>query len=334
MRIGIIARMDQTGLGIQSKEFFDHIPCKALVIDMSNIPRHTVQNYHWYPGQRFCIVDKALRIPADIIIDFIDDIDVLVTFETPYDYKVFELCRNRGVKTILQLNYEFLEYPSSYPKPDLFASPSLWNFEKIPLPRIHLPVPVDITKFSFDRKPKTFVHVAGNPAAFDRNGTLTFLNCLRYVDHKIDVVVKCQRHIALPKVPYHVRLVKDFNNINNYWENYTGGVLVMPRKYGGLCLPAQEAIAAEMPVIMTNITPNNTWLPSEWLVSAYPAGSFMCKQQVDYFDADMHELAARINQFCDDDFYYAAVNKAIEIKKNISWGALLPMYYSVLGLAE
>jgi hypothetical protein len=44
----------------------------------------------------------------------------------------------------------------------------------------------------------------------------------------------------------------------NYLDQYKDGdVLVIPRKYGGLCLPMQEALAHGIPVIMPDIEPND-----------------------------------------------------------------------------
>lgn len=333
MRIGAICRMDLTGLGIQSKEFFDHIPCKALVINSSNFKNGLAQYPQWYPGQKIVTPEKGLKIPPDVIKDFIKDIDVLITFETAYDYSIFEICRSKGVKTILQLNYEFLEYPSKLHPPDLFAAPSLWHYNDIPEPKIHLPVPVNAKHFHVKRRPYRFVHITGQPAAHDRNGTYSFLNCLRYVKNSIEVTIYCQNTFPLPRYPSYISVTKDFSYKQNYYDNFDGGVLVMPRKYGGLSLVVNEAIAAGMPVIMTDISPNNYWLPKEWLVFSQPSGSFQCKKHIDINEVDLQKLAEKIDQFCGDQFYDAAIKKALKIKSEISWEALLPQYKKVLGIS-
>lgn len=335
MRIGLIARADNTGLGIQSKEFFDHIPCKAFVIDSSLLaPSHTeilMPNIDRFPGQQVFQVqpghDMIGAVPLNLIEDFVKDIDILFAMETPYDYNFFSVCRNHGVKTILQLNYEFLDYPSGLPHPDLFAAPSPWHYEDIPNPKIFLPVPVNTKHFHPLIKPKTFVHIAGRPAIHDRNGTLTFFQSLQYVNNEINVALYSQRPfningIRSPKI----HLMLHFGSTPNYHENYSGGVLVMPRKYGGLCLPINEAIGAEMPVITTCVSPNNSWLPNEWLVSPSESKSFRAKKQIDVFETDPYALAQKIDEFCDDEFYDAAIKEARRIKNEISWQTLLPLY--------
>lgn len=332
MKIGLIARADFTGLGIQSKEFFDHIPCKALVIDSSALPggESLIPHTEWYPGQKVFRIQPGhgMRgaIPHLVIEDFVKDLDIVVAMETPYDYNVFTICRGLGIKTVLQLNYEFLDFPSGLPYPDLFAAPSMWNFENIPDKKVYLPVPVNKRKLKHDIKEKTFVHIAGRPAVYDRNGTRTFVESLRYVRSEINVVIRCQNPIiGIPDLP-NINLTYDRSIKENYEDNYSGGVMVMPRKYGGLCLPINEALGSGMPVIATDISPNNLWLPKEWLVEAAFAGTLHSKKTIDYYAADPAKLAAKIDQFCDDDFYYGAVSKAMDISESISWDNLIPLY--------
>jgi hypothetical protein len=335
MRIGAILRCDHTGLGVQSKEFFNHIPCKALVIDFSSMAPGLSEilnpNLHWYAGQTvFKWGSKHnLRgdIPRHIIEEFVKDIDVLVAMETPYDYNIFEICRQRGVKTVLQLNYEFLDFPSNLPKPDLFLSPSQWNYNSIPEPKKYLPVPVNTKVFQPKIKPNSFLHIVGRPAAHDRNGTQTLLAALNYVKSEIELVIKSQRPISF-SVPRNFKgnVTVDCSNKTEYFENYTGGVLVMPRKFGGLCLPINEAIGAEMPVIAPDISPNDMWLPPEWLVSATYSKTFSAKKTVDIFETDVIKLAEKIDQFCELKFYSDAIDIVRCIKKTISWEVLLPCY--------
>lgn len=335
MRIGLVARADSTGLGIQSKEFFDHIPnCKALVIDSSQLPGACSihrSDYSKYPGQMQFPMRPGFgmtgAIPDIIIQEFIKDIDILFAMETPYDYNLFSRCRQRGVKTILQFNYEFLDFPSHFPPPDLFAAPSLWNYDLVPDNKVFLPVPVNTDKFTPVRKLNHFVHNVGRPAIHDRNGTQTFLNALRFVKNEITVTLHSQQPIPIPiKPPDNVSLVPEFGNTENYHDNYNGGVLVLPRKYGGLSLPMNEAIAAEMPVITTNISPNNIWLPEEWLVESRTAGTLRSKKTLTYYEADAERLAEKIDQFCDESFFNTAVEKTKQLKETISWKTLLPKY--------
>lgn len=330
-KIGIIARCENGGLGIQSKEFYDHIPCKALVVDVSKVSQTMKQNHDWYPDSQVIYYEKNKRFKPEILKDFLKDIHVLVCFETPYDPSLFGLCKMLGIKTILQLNYEFLDYPSANIPPDLFAAPSLWHYDEIQDPKIFLPVPVNTKHFTPQVKYKTFVHIAGKPAVHDRNGTNIFMESLKYVKNEIDVILKCQLSLNKPTdIPAHIKIQYDFTNTKNYWDNYTGGVLVMPRKYGGLSLGINESLAAEMPVIASDVSPNFIWLPKEWLVPAKKNGAFQCKKKIDIYETDAELLAAKIDQFCEPSFYEDAITKAKELKDKISWESLLPEYMKVL----
>lgn len=337
MRIGLIARADSTGLGIQSKEFFDHIPnCKALVIDSSRLPGAIPHGMHFsdyskYPNQQ----QHSMRpghgmrgaIPYSVIEEFISDVDIVFAMETPYDFNIFDLCQQRGVKTILQYNYEFLDYPSTLPYPDLFAAPSMWNYDHVPDNKVFLPVPVNTDKFKPGKEKNFFIHNVGRPAIHDRNGTMTVLNSLRFVENKITLALHSQQAIPIPVAPpENVNLLPDFGNTPNYYDNYSGGVLILPRKYGGLSLPMNEALAAEMPIIASNISPNNLWLPKEWLVDTFHCGVLRSKKTLDYFECYHEQLAAKIDQFCDPVFYEIAVEKAKQLKETISWKTLLPKY--------
>jgi len=337
MRIGLIARADSTGLGTQSKGFFDNIPCKALVIDFQGMAQphdqHILKPHlERFPGQQ--VVKWGNRhhprgdVPREIIQEFIKDIDILFCMETPYDYDIFDMCRGK-VKTILQLNYEFLDFPNpNLTKPDLFAAPSMWNYDNIPNPKVYLPVPA--TPQPTIKAQNTFVHIAGRHAMHDRNGTQTLFQALNFVRSDITLIIRGQQDtLYVPnKRRANVKIMVDTLNKKDHLQNYeSGGILVMPRKYGGLCLPMQEAISFGMPVIAPDISPNNTWLPREWLVPAENAMTIRCKRNVDLYETDPVALAQKIDDFCHPVVYDRAVTIAEDIRKTISWEALLPKYH-------
>jgi len=329
MRIGGIFRCDNTGLGIQSMEFFNHIPCKPFVIDCSALGKSPVLTPypHRYNNAPVFKMQKGQSIPEERIQDFLKDIDVLFAMETPYNYRFFEVARKKRIKTILQFNYEFLEYPSNLPMPDLLASPSHWNYEEVPRPKMFLPVPVNTHKFKPNRQERVFIHIAGRPAVHDRNGTQVLLNAVKYIQSECKIIIRTPERLAFSRHVRNVKLEIDRTERVNYQDAYTGGVLIMPRKYGGLCLPINEALAAEMPVIAPDISPNNLWLPKEWLTPASWSQKLNARKVVDVYEPDARALAAKIDQFCDPVFYDQAILKAHELKNTISWETLLPLYH-------
>ena len=344
MRLGLVARCDNSGLGIQTWEYFRHLdPAKTLVIDVGHLaarPRHCNKQSHRdrYPDATF---NRGWTLTDQTVRAFLDGLDVVLGAETFYTPNMYRIAREMGVKTVLAPNWEFLD-PQA--EPDLWLAPSLWHYDDIPEPKQHLPVPLATDRFPLRELPDVathILHIVGRPAVHDRNGTHDLLAALQYVDAPITVTIKCQAPDYVRgllnqfgiAVPPHITLNIDTTSPENYWDNYRGDfdLAVMPRRYGGLCLPVNEAIAAGLPVLMPGIDPNNTWLPPEWLLPASPQGSFAAKQTIIYYSIDHWALAERINQYATDpDAYALAKTKAKLIRATHSWTALQAHYRKAL----
>ena len=82
-----------------------------------------------------------------------------------------------------------------------------------------------------------------------------------------------------------------------------------------------------MPVVMPAISPNDTWLPGEWLIPAHVTGSFMVKNRIDTHAVNPETLAAKLDRFATDERFYAnAVTNAWRIRDELSWDILKPVY--------
>jgi glycosyltransferase involved in cell wall biosynthesis len=244
-----------------------------------------------------------------------------------------------GVRTLLHANYEFLDLRD---QPTVWAAPSLWNFDRWPAGTTHLPVPIETDRFPITEKPLTasrFLHIVGRPAIHDRNGTLDLLQALQHVTAPITVTVTCQQPGYVSSLirehnihtPNNVTLVVDSADRDDYWTIYDNQhAMILPRRFGGLCLPANEAIGAGIPVIMPNIEPNNLWLCGAWLTEAIHAGEFSAKQHIQFYRTDLQVLAAKIDQLAlDEDFYGHSVYMARNLRKALSWETLTPRYLEV-----
>jgi glycosyltransferase involved in cell wall biosynthesis len=346
-RLGLIARADNSGLGIQTWEFHRHMkPDKTLVIDLSVIADSNDHcNKHVYlerfPG---AIVHRGLTPPPDVIEEFLADLDVVFTAETFYTHDLLHRANNRGIKTILQYNYEFLAHLNnpSLLSPTLFAAPSLWHYFATTLRnKIHLPVPIATDRFPLTEKPLTasrFLHPVGRPAIHDRNGTEDLIAALPLVRSEITVTFRCQRpgyvesllahHDILP----NVTVVVDTSAPEDYWRSYQDiDAVILPRRYGGLCLPANESLGAHVPILMPNIDPNNRLLPEEWLVPAHIAKEFDACNRIAVHHVAPSTLALAIDGFATDaDLYQRAVQQAGRLAQIYSWDSLLPQYQSVI----
>lgn len=340
LRLGLIARADSRGLGIQTHEVFRHLrPAKTMVVDcpsLAPLPLHLDR----FPG---ATVVHGFPTLADCR-EFLDGLDVVYTAETPYNQDLFSEAARMGVRSVLHYNFEFLAHLQNpdLPRPALFAAPSMWRYQDVPFAnKTYLPVPIALDRFADVWRPSTptatqFLHIVGRPAVGDRNGTKDLLAALPYVRSAVTVTIRCQDPAYVPSllnprsVPANVELVIVSADIPNYWDNYAGAdVLVMPRRFGGLCLPVNEALGAGMPVIMPAISPNE-WLPPDWLVPATKTGNFMAKTRIDLHTTDPRALAACIDRFATDRAFYAeAQTEARDWAKRNSWEALLPEYQRV-----
>jgi len=329
MRLTLLARDDKTGLGYQTKAYHKHLqPHRTIVIDMSII--NGSEQQHWYPH-----AERILGIPHDDQLDFIlADTDILLTAETPYNLNLYKRAKELGVKTICVENPEFYDhimYPE-YEMPDMIILPSTWQLDYIKghaesrgtkVLQIHHPV--DREDFPFRlRETNTVMHIAGKPATNDRNGTWDFLMACP------DGIVTTQNDDLAWQLRHQFRHATIYNAIDNNYDMYNlADILVLPRKYGGNCLPLNEALSSGMPVIMPDIIPNNNLLPGEWLVPAQVVDYFEPRGRVDIYQVDQQLLTDKIAWFKSQDIKELS-QKANEIADSISWQTLLPKYKEAL----
>lgn len=313
MRLGIIVRSDLTGLGIQSRNWVRLLkPDKVILIDSSPFNRNE-QHPEWYEDYNVMPIHGFIQ--ASQINQVLDGIDILLTFEIPYSYELIKAAKARGVKTIIQNNWEFTDYLQNpaLPFPDLLVNHSYWNLDKQKelWPQIseYCATPLfleeydSITLQNFERKGKRrFLHIAGRRTYEDRNGTEDLLEAVKRISPEVDfeLVIKTQT-TELPEIR-DSRIVIDRSAPLDEKELYRGfDGLIMPRRYGGACLPMNEALAAGLPVIMTNIDPNNKVLPKEWLVKAREKTQFMARTTIIVYESDRQELANKITEWAQDD---------------------------------
>lgn len=228
------------------------------------------------------------------------------------------------------------------PLPDLFGLPSSWHYDDLPYPNKRL-LRVPVATEKLPRHPergliRRFLHVAGRPAVHDRNGTAETIAAFRDVACP-DATLTVRVQVAAAADEYRAlagddaRITIDTTDMPRYGDAYRGfDVLVLPRKYGGLCLPMQEALGSGMPVIMTDVSPNDEMLPPEWLVPAARTGEFMTRTMIDIHTADVAALTDRLETFCalDEDQAEHEYATARILGAALSWDRLAPLYRDVL----
>lgn len=309
MRIGIIARCDNTGLGNQTRELVGMLnPSKVMVIDFSGY-NPIAQNPSIYNGYNTYHVNRS---PDDEQVrEFLTDLDLVISCETFYNDSIPNIARSMNVKTYLQYNYELFGYLADRKMPlaDVLLSPSSWYFQKMKQ-KIgnlvdgihHIPPPTTPELFSkakennLSRDHKRILHIAGKPAAKDRNGTMDVIEMLRHSRADYELVVHTQVPLEITQHDSRLTIITD--NIEDRQDMYSGyDAMVLPRRYAGLCLPMNEALLSGLPVFMTDISPNNSILPKDWLISSHEHGYIRTKTRLLMFQANTRELAGRIDDY-------------------------------------
>ena len=308
MRLGIIARSDNTGLGNQTRELVKMLnPHRVLLIDSRSF-NNNKQHPEWYSEYQ---VIKSNGFPRGSEISaFLRDVDVVLSCETFYSTNFADYARNKNVKTVLQYNYEFLENvsKSDAPLPDMFLAPSLWNLDKMielfgdKTTIKYLPPPTDASLFAgvrennMSKNHNRLLHIGGRKAARDRNGTETVIEMLKYSKTDYELVIKTQTPLEIKC--NDSRLTIDTGNPENREEMYDGyDAMLLPRRYAGLCLPMNEALISGLPVFMTNLMPNSAILPPEWLIKSEKIDQFRAKSMIDVHAGDPKNLAKIVDAY-------------------------------------
>jgi hypothetical protein len=295
-KIGLIARADvKGGLGIQTYRLNRLLkPDKVMLIDSSSF-----NGNQQYP-ELYDDVEAINGFPTpEQIADFCKQVDIVISCETFYSDYFVDIARANNTKTILIFNYEFLDQLNRphLSLPDKLIQPSYWYLDemKTRFNAEYLPTPIFEDEFekareiNLKRTGRKFLFMNGKTAAEDRNGLQSLYRALELSKGDFTVTVKAQNDV--PKHP-DPRLIYDFTNPENQNDLYEGfDCLIQPRRYGGQTLSMTEALQSAMPVIMTDIEPNNKVLPKEWLVPAKVNGQLMTRIMLDVYDANSGSLA-------------------------------------------
>ena len=146
MRLGLWgARMDNSGLGQQTFEFYRHMnPNKVVVIDISMLEKTPERRLKQYPERYIGTnlgkpnaeqsqINIIHGIPQEFEIrQFLNGLDVVFIAESAYNMSFYQIARQMGVKTAVQYNYEFFDWfgDSIWEVPDLFIAPTLGTMMK------------------------------------------------------------------------------------------------------------------------------------------------------------------------------------------------------------
>jgi glycosyltransferase involved in cell wall biosynthesis len=318
-RIGLIARADEGGLAQVSLGLFKHLnPASVMAYCPGWMPEHLDR----YPGAM--VVNKA---PTDNEIrEFLVGLDVVITLETPYNWKLFTIAREMGVRSIMMVDYEYTPDPLPT-KPDLLWAHNDWHLDDIRKlgPTVYIPMPVDREQFAFRLRKKalTFVAVLGNKVGEDdREGVATILAAIPLVKNR-DVRFILHSRFPIPEMQ-DSRVTIDSTSKANAQDNWNeGDVLIRPRHYAGPSLPVYEALSCGMPVLMTDIAPQNKFLPKHWLLPCKMNTISIFGHEIERGVVAPETLAAKIDEWAGRDIEADSL-LANQIAETMSWDTALP----------
>lgn len=344
MKLALIGRSDDRGLGIQTVEIARHLhPDRVAHVSMDHL-----SPYPDHPGRFDNVVaqwrpmpDGSFRFAEAEMRAFLDGADVMLTCETPYDYRLYEVAREMGVATVCQVNAEFYRHATdpNLPRPDVVLAPSRWRMEHMP-GAVYLPLPVDRERCAYRQRTeaRTFLHVAGHRTNMDRNGTRIVMEAAGYVTEPVRIIIRSQSPLGWDPwqgMPVHAKvdIYSSDCPVPDYWSLYDeADVLLLPRRFGGQSLQLHEAMSCGVVPLMTNCPPQNEVLPYECLIRQQgAAGVPMQSGIVNVHNADPRHLAQMIDGMARDP---EAVTKlsawADEWAAAHSWEALLPKWTAML----
>lgn len=318
MKIGFIAFANNSGLGIQSKRLLSVIkPDRVLIIDSRGFSLNKELHVDWYEGYQHFVTSSGFPTNSEID-SFMQNLTHVFILENPYNFYIVHRAHELGIKVICHVNYEFCENISMpyMPVPDLFLMPSYWKIDEMRnlfgKDRVwYLPPPIDQNEFAKAREKnlaksasgkRRFLHIIGTAAFKDRNGTLDLLKAIKLSKSDFEIVIRTQHQISIEYFLDDPRVSYDIDNKGENADLYEGfDAMIYPRRYGGLSLVVNEALMSAIPVIMTDVSPNNQLLPKEWLVKSHYKSQIVVKALIDVFSVDHQALADKIDQMVNGD---------------------------------
>ncbi len=273
MRVGTVGYATRQGIGLLVRDFYDH-----KIVDDVVIWRHPHYETHpeWYPDDTPVLAQRPFHQEhvRDEALKFAEKIDVLLCFETPFDWSYLKVCRDHGVRTVLVPMYEWTpeEWPAKF---DRIVNPSLLDQQYFPEGTfIPIPVPTSVV-WSKRSKARRFLHNAGHIGSRNHKGTEELMRAMEFVESPIQLTIRCQdgpgidrlcRSVPKIRDDHRVEIVKTDLSRSELFRDHD--VYVAPEKYNGLSLPLQEAHAAGLAVMTTDRFPMNSWLPTSPMIPA------------------------------------------------------------------
>lgn len=339
MGIGCIVRADCGGLATLTAEVVRHVrPDRVLIVDLGENYRGCEARPEIYEAdwcETFITKYKAMGHEVE---RFLDGLATVYSAETFYSDRIYSIARSRNVATVLHVMPEL--FSSNSRAADVLWNPTNWRQEFLPERTEIVPIPValDVLPYRQRTEARTFFMTAGE-AMIDRNGSQIVMEATGHMRESCTLLYRGgpppqEREWKtgtvtarwLPPVDRYEDLIPE-----------EADILVMPRRYGGLTLPVQEAAARGIPSIMTNLSPQDQWMNRELLISTYVEhpNVLMKGGTMPVYGANPQELAKVMDRLVvDSDRVTVASDAARTWAETRSWDKLLPNWMNRLNMAQ
>jgi hypothetical protein len=363
VRLGVLARTEARGLGNQSHDVCLNLnPDRVLLIDPGPDKRFTQHPERYATWPTTTAQWRAGKLNPDVVRPWLQGLDVLYTAETPYDHRLPQWAAEAGVGVVVHANPEFLS-PQDAKAAVTWWAATPWRLEHLPARTRVVPMPCPTPSGSVGVEPVPaagspgsatgdsradrlrnapeaataegavrFLHVAGWPAVADRNGTGVVAEAAALMRSGAVVTIRGQHKDVARFQRQNVRA--QAGNVAIHWDLYRDAdVLVSPRRFGGLHLPALEALALGMPVVMSDCSPNEVW-PGPRVPVTQTQTVATRAGVIPLHDTDPHALAACLDELATNrvlcDKYR---HEAADWAHANTWQALRPMWEDELARA-
>jgi len=344
MKLGLVTRKDSGGIAAQTLDLHNHLnPYVTLVVDLNRNgrgPNHTHQwnnpiNINWQSPRKLNNGQKIER--------FVEHADIILTVETYYGHLIQKHSKAKGIPTIRVVNPELYK---PEPEEGQLVLQTEWEqdrpqFENAKMIPQAIEAPDNIFRdrtlgIPEQKRPKLFI--PGAPAMLDRNGVIATIEALDHVETPCDITFKNihKDQIALVqnkkrKWPHIVQFSNQYHS--DRWEQYKPDydLTVIPRRYGGNSLTMFESAAAGIPVITTDLSPQNEWFPQEALaqVDEFEPKVFV-GGKYNVYSPNIASIAERIEQAIGQPKVYRALcYQQAALAETYSWEKIRPVWFSL-----
>lgn len=271
-RWGIVGFNDATGLGRQATD------CRNVL----GLGWHFVK-----PSER--LETMPLKDSREILLSngacsaaveqCVAQVDGLIFLETPFSHNgIRSVAERLRKKLVLVPNWEW--FPGIRRKQcqrfDLFVAPTKYTRKWIKRfflgPVAVAPPTLDLDQLAFRHitgPARTFIHNAGIIDENDRKGTQATLEAFRKTSNTdVKLIVRAQKtHPLLSLYEREDRIQIQSGNLESHSDLYAvGDVCIQPSRMEGIGYQIIEAIVSGMPVLTSDTSPMNEWLPEKSLL--------------------------------------------------------------------